>query len=87
MKYIVGWNMPGYMPETDPVEFDDFAEAREYLVEELDRSTDMIADSGTYSEADFQEAEGAIAQVKDAQVPVHIDFPDGYVYWIEEEGA
>jgi len=31
MTYVAGWNMPGYLPETDPVEFDTFTDAIDYL--------------------------------------------------------
>jgi hypothetical protein len=34
-KFTAGWNTPGYLPETDPAEFDNFYEARDYLTDEL----------------------------------------------------
>lgn len=36
-KYVAGWNMPGYMPDSEPVEFDDADDARQYLITELER--------------------------------------------------
>lgn len=30
-KFVAGWNMPGYLPDADPVEFDDAEEALEYV--------------------------------------------------------
>lgn len=35
-----GWNMPGYMPDSEPAVFMDWDEARDYLVEELERAID-----------------------------------------------
>ncbi|HGL4259684.1 hypothetical protein KTD26_20545 [Burkholderia multivorans] len=34
-RIIAGWNMPGYMPDSVPVEFDGFAAARKYIAGEL----------------------------------------------------
>lgn len=39
-RYVAGWNMPGYMPDNDPAEFDDADEAREYLIYALDEEAD-----------------------------------------------
>ena len=30
-KFVAGWNMPGYLPDAEPVEFDDSEEALEYI--------------------------------------------------------
>ena len=30
-KFVAGWNMPGYLPDAEPVEFDDSEEAMEYV--------------------------------------------------------
>lgn len=30
-KFVAGWNMPGYLPDAEPVEFDDSEEALEYV--------------------------------------------------------
>lgn len=37
MKWVAGWNMPGYLPEAEPVEFDSKKEAIEFLIDELTR--------------------------------------------------
>ena len=34
--YVAGWNMPGYLPETDPIVFETESEATRYLVDEID---------------------------------------------------
>ena len=38
--YIAGWNMPGYLPETDPVIFDNETDAIRYLSDAVDRFWD-----------------------------------------------
>lgn len=30
-KFVAGWNMPGYLPDAEPVEFDDAEDALEYV--------------------------------------------------------
>ena len=34
--YVAGWNMPGYLPETDPAVFETEGEATHYLISEID---------------------------------------------------
>ena len=51
-KYVAGWNMPGYMPDMDPAEFETCADAREFLASEFERVADAL-DEG--SENDLPE--------------------------------
>jgi hypothetical protein len=37
MKFVATINVPGYLPESDPVEFDTAREAWQYLLDELER--------------------------------------------------
>lgn len=43
--YSVGWNMPGYLPDSEPARFDDADSAREYLAEEIEQHADEIAET------------------------------------------
>jgi hypothetical protein len=43
--YVAGWNMPGYMPDSEPAAFDTCDEARDYIADEMDRDADQEADS------------------------------------------
>lgn len=38
--YSAGWNMPGYMPDSDPQLFGDADDAREYIADEIERYAD-----------------------------------------------
>lgn len=49
-KWVVGYNMPGYMPDNEPSECDTFEEARDCLIGDLERAAD---------EADTDTEEGA----------------------------
>lgn len=44
-RYAVGFNMPGYMPESDPAKFDDADDARASLAEEMRRSAETEEES------------------------------------------
>ena len=48
--WAVGWNMPGYMPDSDPSAFSDWDAARDYLYSELERAAEEI-DSPEEAEA------------------------------------
>lgn len=42
-KFVAGWNMPGYLPDAEPVEFDDSEEAMDYIREEMRRDAEENA--------------------------------------------
>ena len=42
-QYVAGWNIPGYLCDTDPETFDSEADAIAYLCDEHDRVGDMFA--------------------------------------------
>ena len=38
--YVAGWNMPGYLPESDPTVFETESEAKHYLISAIDQFWD-----------------------------------------------
>lgn len=72
--YVAGWNMPGYMPDNEPISLDDAEAAREYLAEEIETQADEVDDDddmdnprrsawrGVASNLRAQETEGAAAE-------------------------
>jgi hypothetical protein len=38
--WAAGWNMPGYMPDSEPVAFPDWSSAQAYILDELRRAAD-----------------------------------------------
>lgn len=56
--WVAGWNMPGYMPDSEPVAFDTCGEARQYIEEEMrDRAGQAMQDESRSNEAtDAEEA-------------------------------
>lgn len=66
-RYIAGWNMPGYLPETEPEGFDTFAQAVAYLVDTVERFWDE-----DYADADAEaDVHDARENVDDKWLPVH----------------
>ena len=60
---LAGWNMPGYMPDNEPADFETFEQARGYIVEELNNVieslyTGVLGDSN----ADPTEREDALQE-------------------------
>lgn len=59
-KFVAGWNMPGYLPDAEPMEFDDSEEAMEYIREEMREDAEGNGWSREDAEAiDGIEADGA----------------------------
>ena len=73
MAYIAMWNVPGCLPEVDPVEFDTLAEARVFLSLEIDRAIDDLP------ECDQAAAERALASF-DSEDSADTFYLCGYVY-------
>lgn len=82
MKYVVVWNMPGYLPEAEPVECETIREAMDVLGGELDRSADY-----EMGEDEGDAWDDAIYKARAAWGEVTVHAPDGLVYEIlEAEG-
>ena len=86
MKYIAGFNQPGYLPDSDPVDFDDFDDAQSFIVDELENAADIAAG------ADDPDAEADCEAAKEEADNWNVGndvywqvFCDGYVYWITKE--
>jgi hypothetical protein len=76
--YSAGWNMPGYLPETDPELFEDPAEAKTYIREEIERIWDDT--DGTPVGDECLTAHTEVHNSGDLFITSPVD---GYVYWVE----
>lgn len=97
MKYIAGFNQPGYLPDSDPVDFDDFDDAQSYIVDELDNAADIAYNSdddlaGQDCDESKEEAEqwtaksgGKSGESWGSDIRYWQAYCDGYVYWIVAE--
>lgn len=85
-KYFsAGWNMPGFMPDCAPGDFETVEEAADYLADSMEDTADYLEDSADYG--DLKKAEGMREQaghVRTSTGEVSFYAADGLVYWIAQ---
>lgn len=59
-RFVAGWNMPGYLPDSDPVEFDDDDDAIEYIKDAARGALEMDTIEPGMTDEQIKEAEEAI---------------------------
>lgn len=79
-RYIAGWNMPGYLPEIEPVEFDSFKEAKKYIVEELFRYMHELYDAGELDDGEAEQTEIEILILEELEYDFNFRLGD-YIFW------
>jgi hypothetical protein len=83
-RWIAGYNAAGYLPEMEPAEFDDFGEAVQFLVEELELDAERMADEDNEAAAD---ACDALSWALANEAPPNREWSGtarGFEYWIKE---
>ena len=70
-KFVAGWNMPGYLPDSEPVEFDDSEEAMEYIREEMRRDAEENAPEA--------EVDALLAQIDTFEADAKGEFGAGFL--------
>jgi hypothetical protein len=81
-RFVAGWNMPGYMPDSDPAQFESAEDARAYIIETIKRAEDE-ADTETLAEELCAFAEDINLESDEFSATG----PDGLVYWVTEDGV
>jgi len=81
-KYIAGWNMPGYLSETEPAEFKTFYEALSYITEELLRYVNELYDGMQLDDVEAEIEEKQILGLKKLEYPFMHKL-GGYIFWIQ----
>lgn len=82
--YAAGWNMPGFLPDSESFQFDDVDDAREYIAESIEDYADSLANS-TDDSAESVEALLAVAeQVRESDGEIGVTVA-GWHYWITAE--
>jgi hypothetical protein len=77
--WAAGWNMPGYMPDSEPAGFETWEEARDYIVAELERELESLVDN----EAPTTDHDETIARLNAATDESEYGETVGeYHYWI-----
>jgi len=75
-NYIAGWNMPGYMPDSEPSAFETFDEAKRYIIEELKRCED---EADAEAVAEYYCARAEDINLESDCFSVRVGF---YVWWV-----
>lgn len=78
-RYVAGWNMPGYMPDNEPAEFDDADDALEYIKDAAKYGLEAEDDDGILD-----------ADVDAWQVDNNGEFGQTFGkfhYWITQDGV
>ena len=81
-RWVAGWNMPGYMPDSEPAEFDKVEDAKQYIIETVKRAEDETDDE--------TEAEILCGFAEDVNLETADEFNAQclqYVYWVREDGV
>jgi hypothetical protein len=100
-RYVVGQNMPGYMPDNTPDEFDDSDNAREALAEAMEREADEIEPDpelpdGAYDAQEVARLRAVAAELREQAEALRTmtDSEGDYsrqigntVYWFKEDGV
>lgn len=90
--FSAGWNLPGYMPDSDPAIFTSFEDAKAYIVEEIKRDAEqtveamelgVVTDTEATDESATPEHDSALLTLATTQEPfsAHVG---NYVYWVVE---
>ena len=82
-RYVVGLNMPGYMPDSEPAEFDNADDARAYIAEEMRRSAETEEESAE----ELEEAADALELLSSDEAGAEWGRTIGqFHYWLSYEG-
>jgi len=81
-QWVAGFNMPGYMPESEPAGFATFDDAKSYVIAELKRAED-----DAQSEDDATEFCHAAEDVNLESDAFTTPTLGGYVYWVARAEA
>jgi hypothetical protein len=73
MTILAGWNMPGYMPDNEPADFETFEGARNYIAEELENVIESLY-TGVLGDKTADEAEREAALTEEASLKEAIEY-------------
>jgi len=85
-RFVAGYNMPGYLPDSEPAEFDDADVARSYIADELRRYAEY-ADTDEYAQQ-VQELAESLENLNTTGAGAEFGRTVGeYYYWITQDGT
>jgi hypothetical protein len=77
--FIAGWNMPGYMPDSEPEQFDTQDAAKRYIIAELKMSEDQAE---TEEEAEIICAFAEDVNIQSGEFSAQCG---NWVYWVTSD--
>lgn len=77
--YVAGWNMPGYMPDSEPAFFLEFDDAKRHILQEMTSHEDEYAEQGDESKAEDVSAAKEDVNLESKEFSVTVA---GYAYWV-----
>lgn len=90
--YTAGWNMRGYMPDSEPAQFDDIEDAREYIADMMEDYADILAERQEYKAETLRDIrDGMVSDLREAAEQVRQGTGElgvtvaGWHYWITSE--
>lgn len=92
-KWVVGMNMPGYMPDNEPSECDTFEEAKACMIGDLERSLDEANADTDEGAKEIAAIEKIMPRLKAVVMPEEIGFTIGRWHYfiaasaIEDQGS
>lgn len=99
LRFVAGWNMPGYMPDSEPASFDNAENARIYIADEMESEADNIeSDVENPDESDLEpitaewSSRATCAQLREAAERVRAGSGEygltvgAYHYWVTQDG-
>lgn len=98
-KFVAGWNIAGYLPDSEPQEYDDFDDARDAVVEQMnERKEEMEGELDEMEDSDSDDDESLSLQSQVAELKTLIEEVEGedeefsvvfygVAYWVKDEGV
>lgn len=80
-RFVAGWNMPGYMPDSEPASFDNVEDAREYVADEMANWLESQCSEGV----ECEDLRHALQIVREGSGEFGITV-GGYHYWVTQDG-
>lgn len=88
IRWVAGWNMPGYLPETDPELFTEWKDARAYLIETIDRfwteDYDLTDKDGSQVDPKWLELDTQLPLATEDESFVMMNGDASLVFWIRQ---
>lgn len=81
LPWVAGWNMPGYLPDSEPAEFETDKDAREYIASEMESEADEIEE-----EAEHCKANNEVQAIVDSKLALAAELRQTAIYCRELTG-